>query len=228
MKILLDHGLLNGEQLTVTGKTIKENLKDIKVLNKNNIISDVEKPINISGGIRILKGNLATEGSVFKTSASKVKYHKGPAKVFDSEEESFKAIKDKKIESGDVVVIRYEGPKGGPGMREMLSVTSALIGEGLGDKVALITDGRFSGATRGIMVGHIAPEAMDGGSIAVVKDNDIIEIDGNNGKINLLIDDNELNKRLKEWKKPEPKHKTGLLYQYSKLVSSSSKGAVME
>ncbi len=228
MKILLDHGLLNGEQLTVTGKTIKENLKDIKVLNKNNIISDVEKPINISGGIRILKGNLATEGSVFKTSASKVKYHKGPAKVFDSEEESFKAIKDKKIESGDVVVIRYEGPKGGPGMREMLSVTSALIGEGLGNKVALITDGRFSGATRGIMVGHIAPEAMDGGSIAVVKNNDIIEIDGNNGKINLLIDDNELNKRLKEWKKPEPKHKTGLLYQYSKLVSSSSKGAVME
>ena len=228
MKILLDHNLLNGEQLTVTGKTIRENLKDIKILNKNNVIFDVEKPINPSGGIRILKGNLATEGSVFKISASNVKYHKGPARVFDSEDDSFKAIKDKKIDPGDVVVIRYEGPKGGPGMREMLSVTSALIGEGLGDSVALITDGRFSGATRGIMIGHIAPEAMDGGAIAVVKNNDIIEIDGNNGKINLLIDENELNNRLRNWKKPEPKHKTGLLYQYSRLVSSSSKGAVME
>ncbi len=228
MKILLDHNLLNGDQLTVTGKTIKENLRDIKVMNKGNIISDIEKPLNPSGGIRILKGNLATEGSVFKISASSVKYHKGPAKVFDSEEDSFKAIKNREINPGDVVVIRYEGPKGGPGMREMLSVTSAVIGEGLGDKVALITDGRFSGATRGIMVGHIAPEAMDGGAIAIVKNNDTIEIDGNNGKINLLIDENELNNRLKNWKKPDPKHKTGLLYQYSKLVSSSSMGAVME
>ncbi len=228
MKILLDHNLLNGDQLTVTGKTIKENLRDIKVMNKGNIISDIEKPLNPSGGIRILKGNLATEGSVFKISASSVKYHKGPAKVFDSEEDSFKAIKNREINPGDVVVIRYEGPKGGPGMREMLSVTSAVIGEGLGDKVALITDGRFSGATRGIMVGHIAPEAMDGGAIAIVKNNDTIEIDGNNGKINLLIDEKELNNRLKNWKKPDPKHKTGLLYQYSKLVSSSSMGAVME
>ncbi len=228
MKILLDHNLLNGEQLTVTGKTIRENLKDIKIMNKQNVIFDVEKPINSSGGIRILKGNLATEGSVFKISASNVKYHKGPARVFDSEDDTFKAIKDKKIAPGDVVVIRYEGPKGGPGMREMLSVTSALVGAGLGDSVALITDGRFSGATRGIMIGHVAPEAMDGGAIAVVRNNDIIEIDGNNGKINLLIDENELNNRLKNWKKPEPKHKTGLLHQYSRLVSSSSKGAVME
>ena len=228
MKVLLDHGLLDGEQMTVTGKTIKENLKDIKIYTKGDIISDFGKPFNRDGGINILKGNLAKEGSVFKSSASKVKYHKGPAKVFDSEEETFKAIKDKKINPGDTVVIRYEGPKGGPGMREMLSVTSELIGEGLGDSVALITDGRFSGATRGIMIGHIAPEAMDGGVIAVVHDGDLIEIDGPNRKINLLVDEDEIKTRLKEWKKPEIRYKTGLLNQYAKLVTSSSKGAVME
>ncbi len=228
MKILMEHGILNGDQLTVTGKTIKENLKDIKIMNLNNVIMDFEHPINSTGGIRILKGSLAPEGSVFKISASKVKYHKGPAKVFNSEDETFKAIRERKIKAGDTVIIRYEGPKGGPGMREMLSVTSEIVGEGLGETVALITDGRFSGATRGIMIGHVAPEAMDGGPIALVKENDIVEIDGENGKINLLISEDELNKRKSEWKKPEPRYKTGLLNQYSKLVSSSAKGAVME
>ncbi|WP_337860780.1 dihydroxy-acid dehydratase [Ferroplasma sp.] len=227
IKVLLDHGLLNGDQLTVTGKTIKENLKDIKVY-KNDIISDFEKPYKPDGGISILKGNLATDGGVFKTSASRVKYHKGPAKAFNSEEETFKAIKDKKITAGDTIVIRYEGPKGGPGMREMLSVTSELIGEGLGDSVALITDGRFSGATRGIMVGHIAPEAMDGGLIALIKDGDIIEIDAPNRKISLLVDEQEIEKRRKEWKKPDIRYETGLLNQYARLVSSSAKGAVMQ
>ncbi len=228
MKVLLDHGLIDGDQLTVTGKTIRENLKDIKIYTTGNVISEFDHPYKPDGGISILKGNLATEGGVFKTSASKVKYHKGPAKVFNSEEETFKAIKEKKIKAGDTVVIRYEGPKGGPGMREMLSVTSELIGEGLGDSVALITDGRFSGATRGIMIGHIAPEAMDGGAIAIVKDGDMIEIDGPNRKINLLVDQAEIEHRMKEWKKPPIKYATGLLNQYSKLVSSSSKGAVME
>ncbi|MEM0139815.1 MAG: dihydroxy-acid dehydratase [Ferroplasma sp.] len=228
MKVLMDHGLIDGDQLTVTGKTIKENLKDISIYKTGNVISDFDKPYKPDGGISILKGNLATEGSVFKSSASKVQYHKGPAKVFNSEEEAFSAIKNKKIKAGDTVVIRYEGPKGGPGMREMLSVTSELIGEGLGDSVALITDGRFSGATRGIMVGHIAPEAMVGGPIAIVRDGDIIEIDGPGRKISLLLGQKEIDNRLNNWKKPELKYKTGLLNQYSKLVSSSSRGAVME
>ncbi len=228
MKVLLDHGMLNGDQMTVTGKTLKENLKDIKIYTTGNVITDLNKPYRTNGGITILKGNLAKDGCVFKASASKVQYHKGPARVFDSEEDTFRAIKDKKINPGDTIVIRYEGPKGGPGMREMLSVTSELIGEGLGDSVALITDGRFSGATRGIMLGHVAPEAMDGGVIAIVKDGDIIEIDGNNRKVSLLVDENEIERRLKAWKKPEMRYKTGLLNQYSKLVSSSAKGAVME
>ncbi len=200
MKILLEHGILNGEQLTVTGKTIAENLKDIRVANLNNVIYDYDKPLNPTGGIRILKGSLAPDGSVFKISASKVKYHKGPARVFDSEEETFKAIKARKIKAGDTVIIRYEGPKGGPGMREMLSVTSEIVGEGLGESVALVTDGRFSGATRGIMIGHVAPEAMDGGPIALVRDGDMIEIDGVNGKINILVSEDELERRKKEWK----------------------------
>jgi dihydroxy-acid dehydratase len=229
MKKLLEAGLINGDIITVTGKTVKQNLDEFKLPNVkyDNIVKEINDPYNPTGGIRILKGNLATEGAVIKVSASKVKYHKGPARVFNSEEEAFDAVIKEKIVEGDIVVIRYEGPKGGPGMREMLAVTSAIVGQGLGEKVALITDGRFSGATRGMMVGHVAPEAIVGGTIALLKDGDTIIIDANNGRLDVELPENEIKSRAKDWVPPEPKYKTGLLAKYAKLVSSSSKGAVL-
>ncbi len=229
MKKLLEAGLINGDIITVTGKTVKQNLDEFKLPNVkyDNIVKEINDPYNPTGGIRILKGNLATEGAVIKVSASKVKYHKGPARVFNSEEEAFDAVIKEKIAEGDIVVIRYEGPKGGPGMREMLAVTSAIVGQGLGEKVALITDGRFSGATRGMMVGHVAPEAIVGGTIALLKDGDTIIIDANNGRLDVELPENEIRSRAKDWVPPEPKYKTGLLAKYTKLVSSSSKGAVL-
>ncbi|BCU69295.1 dihydroxy-acid dehydratase [Stygiolobus caldivivus] len=229
MKKLLEAGLLHGDVMTVTGKTVKQNLAEYKIppIPHEHIVRDVKNPFAPTGGIRILKGNLAEEGAVMKVSASKIKYHKGPAKVFNSEEEAFKAVLEGKIQENDVVVIRYEGPKGGPGMREMLAVTSAIVGQGLGEKVALITDGRFSGATRGIMVGHVAPEAAVGGTIALLKDGDIIVIDADKGKLEVELTAEELKKRKDEWSPPPPRYKSGLLAQYSKLVSSSSRGAVL-
>ncbi|MDT7901300.1 MAG: dihydroxy-acid dehydratase [Acidianus sp.] len=229
LKKLLDAGLLHGDVITVTGKTMEQNLKEYKIpdVPHSHIVRDVNNPYSPTGGIRILKGNLATEGAVIKTSASKVKYHRGPARVFNSEEEAFRAVLNGQIKEKEVVIIRYEGPKGGPGMREMLAVTSAIIGQGLGESVALVTDGRFSGATRGIMVGHVAPEAAVGGTIAVVEDGDIITIDVDNGKLDVELSDKEIKERLENWKPPEPKYKTGLLAQYARLVSSSSKGAVL-
>ncbi len=229
LKKLLDAGLLHGDTMTVTGKTMEQNLKEYKIpeVPHSHIVRDINNPYSPTGGIRILKGNLATEGAVIKASASKVKYHRGPARVFNSEEEAFKAVLDGKIKEKEVVIIRYEGPKGGPGMREMLAVTSAIVGQGLGESVALVTDGRFSGATRGIMVGHVAPEAAAGGAIAVIEDGDIITIDIDNGKLEVDLTDKEIKERLANWKPPEPKYKTGLLAQYAKLVSSSSKGAVL-
>ena len=228
MKELEKNNLLNESLITVTGKTIKENLKDIKNYD-NEIIRDIDNPYTKTGGLAVLFGNLAPNGCVVKRSAvdEKMLNHKGPARVFDSEEDAIKAIYDKKIKSGDIVVIRYEGPKGGPGMREMLYPTSAIAGMGLDKEVALITDGRFSGATRGASIGHVSPEAASGGPIAYVKEGDIISIDIPNYKIELEVTDDELNKRKELTTLQEPKVKTGYLARYAKVVSSADKGAIL-
>ncbi|MCQ2969029.1 MAG: dihydroxy-acid dehydratase [Clostridium sp.] len=212
--------------ITVNGKTIGENTKNKKVLNYD-VIKPIEEPYSETGGIAILRGNLALDGAVVKKSAvlHEMLVHKGPAKVFNSEEEAVEAIFSNKIVQGDVIVIRYEGPKGGPGMREMLSPTSAISGMGLDKSVALITDGRFSGATRGASIGHVSPEAAEGGVIALVENGDIISIDINNGKLELLVDEKILEERKKTLTKIEPKIKEGYLARYAKLVSSASTGA---
>lgn len=214
---------------TVSGKTIKEIINGVKYIDYD-IIRPVEKPVHETAGLRILKGNLAPNGCVVKIGAvnPKMYKHEGPARVFDSEEESIKAILSGDIKEGDVVVIRYEGPAGGPGMREMLSPTSAICGMGLDDSVALITDGRFSGGSRGPCIGHISPEAMAGGPIAIIKDGDIISIDMIAKKIELKLSDEEIKERLLKWKKPEPKVKKGYLARYSRLVSSADEGAVLK
>jgi len=230
MKKLLDEGLINGEALTVTGKTVKENLEEFKppVRGIGEVVREPSSPISRQGSIVILKGNLAPEGAVVKISGVKSLYHKGPAKVYDSEEEAFKAVIDKQIEAGDVVVIRYEGPRGGPGMREMLSVTAVIVGQGLGDKVALVTDGRFSGATRGLMVGHVSPEAAVGGPIAALRNGDTITIDVPSSRINVELDENEIEKRLSEWSPPKPRYTSGILARYAKYALSASLGAGLE
>ena len=228
MKELEKKNLLNDNLITVTGKTVKENLTNVKNYD-NEVIRDIDNPFTKTGGLAVLFGNLAPDGCVVKRSAvdEKMLKHKGPARVFDSEEDAIKAIYDKKINSGDVVVIRYEGPKGGPGMREMLYPTSAIAGMGLDKEVALITDGRFSGATRGASIGHVSPEAASGGNIAYVNEGDIISIDIPNYKIELEVSDDELNKRKANTKLQEPKVKTGYLARYAKLVSSADKGAIL-
>ena len=221
-------GLLNTDLITCTGKTIAENIAG--VINKNpDVIRPVEKPYSPTGGIAVLRGNLAPDSGVVKRSAvaPEMLKHSGPAKVFDCEEDAMQAINDGFIEEGDVVVIRYEGPKGGPGMREMLNPTSAIMGRGLGSSVALITDGRFSGATRGACIGHISPEAAVGGPIALVEDGDIIEINIPENTITLNVSDEELAKRRAAWKPREPKITTGYLARYAKLVSSGAQGAVL-
>ena len=221
-------GLLKTDLITCTGKTIAENIEG--VVNKNpEIIRPVENPYSTTGGIAVLRGNLAPDSCVVKRSAvlPEMLKHTGPAKVFDCEEDAMAAINDGFISEGDVVVIRYEGPKGGPGMREMLNPTSAIMGRGLGSSVALITDGRFSGATRGACIGHVCPEAAVGGPIALVEDGDIIEIDIPANTIKLIVSDEELAKRRAEWQPREPKITTGYLARYAKLVSSSAKGAVL-
>ncbi|MBS7247761.1 MAG: dihydroxy-acid dehydratase [Candidatus Jordarchaeales archaeon] len=218
--------LIHTDVLTVTGKTLKENIKDAVVLDRN-VIRPRDNPVHKEGGIAILKGNLAPNGAVVKQAAVDPKMLKfeGEARVFDSEEAALKAITGREINPGEVVVIRYEGPRGGPGMREMLKPTAALIGAGLGDKVALVTDGRFSGATRGPCIGHVDPEAMSGGPIAVVRDGDIISIDIPERRLNIKIQKEELEGRLKRWKPPEPKVKKGVLNMYSKIVKPTSEGA---
>ncbi len=228
MKELTKKGLLDTSLITATGKTIAENLAD--VVNRNpEIIRPIDEPFSQSGGIAVLKGNLAKDGCVVKQAAvaPEMMKHEGPARVFDSEEAAIEAIYNKKIVAGDVVVIRYEGPKGGPGMREMLNPTSAICGMGLGESVALITDGRFSGATRGASIGHVSPEAASGGNIALVEEGDIIAIDIPNCSIELKVSDEELAKRRAAWVCPEPKVKTGYLARYAKLVSSADKGAIL-
>lgn len=228
MKELTKKDLLDLDVMTVTGKTMRENLENVKNMNTE-IIRPLENPYSQSGGIAVLKGNIAVDGCVVKQSAvaPEMMQHTGPARVFNSEEEAIDAIYNSKIKSGDVVVIRYEGPKGGPGMREMLNPTSAICGMGLGESVALITDGRFSGATRGAAIGHVSPEAAAGGNIALVEEGDIISIDIKNCKISMEVSDEELEERRKNWVCPEPKIKTGYIARYAKLVTSADKGAVL-
>lgn len=228
LKTLLEADLLHGDALTVTGKTLAENLRPLKVDLKlgREMIRPLDRPIHSEGALVVLKGNLAPEGAVMKITGNKDFVFKGTARVFDSEEKAFQAIQAKKIKPGDVVVIRYEGPKGGPGMREMLAVTAAIAGQGFGEKVALITDGRFSGATRGPMIGHVSPEAIVGGPIAVIEDGDLIHIDLPSRKLTLEIPSKELDKRLRTWKAPRPKYEGGIFSKYSRLFSSASVGAV--
>ena len=229
MKELADIGLLNTECMTVTGKTVGENIKN--AINRNpEVIRPVDNPYTKTGGLAVLKGNLAPDGSVVKRSAvvPEMLVHEGPARVFDSEEDAIAAIKGGKIVEGDVVVIRYEGPKGGPGMREMLNPTSAIAGMGLGSTVALITDGRFSGASRGASIGHVSPEAAVGGPIALVEEGDIIAIDIPNYSMTLKVDDSELERRRANWKPREPRVTTGYLRRYAAQVTSGNRGAILQ
>ena len=229
MKELADAGLLNTELITATGKTVEENIENAKVQD-HDVIRSIDQPYSKTGGIAILRGNIAPDGAVVKKAAvvEEMLVHQGPARVFDSEDEAIDAIYNGRIVKGDVVVIRYEGPKGGPGMREMLGPTSAIAGMGLGSSVALITDGRFSGASRGASIGHVSPEAMEGGPIALINEGDIIKIDIPNGKINVDVSDVELSKRREAWKAPEPKITKGFLGRYARLVTSASTGAVLK
>jgi dihydroxy-acid dehydratase len=221
-------GLIDTSLLTVTGRTIGENIKTARVKDYN-IIRSIDKPYSSTGGIAVLRGNLAPDGAVVKRSAvaPEMLVHKGPARVFESEEEVIDAILKGGINKGEVVVIRYEGPKGGPGMREMLSPTSALAGMGLDKHVALITDGRFSGATRGASIGHVSPEAMEGGTIALVEEGDMISIDIPAGKLELMVDQQELDRRRSKWKAPKPKITKGYLARYARSVTSANTGAVV-
>lgn len=229
MKMLLKEGFLHGDVLTVTGKTMAENLADAPDLAEGQtIVSPLDRPLHPTGPLVILRGNLAPEGAVCKITGLKTIVHRGPARVFDSEEATFDAIMNHKIEHGDVVVIRYEGPKGGPGMREMLAVTSALVGQGYGESVGLITDGRFSGGTHGMVVGHIAPEAQVGGPIAIVRDGDMITIDAVQGTLSVDLSDEEIATRLKSWQPPAPRYTKGVLAKYTRLVKSASEGAITE
>ena len=229
MKYLLKKGLLHGDCLTVTGKTLAENLLDVDDLTEGqDVIKPIENPIKISGHLRMLYGNLALEGSVAKITGKEGLSFVGKAKVFEGEYDANDGIRDGKVEKGDVIVIRYEGPKGGPGMPEMLKPTAAIMGAGLGKDVALITDGRFSGGTHGFVVGHITPEAQDGGTIAFVKDGDIITIDAETNSISLEVSEEELQQRRQNWTAPQLKVKRGVLYKYARTVSSASKGCVTD
>ncbi|MQF93223.1 MAG: dihydroxy-acid dehydratase [SAR202 cluster bacterium] len=228
MKRLLEAGLLHGDQLTVTGKTIEENLKDIDInKEENNIVRHIDNPISKTGGLVTLFGNLAPDGCVLKVAGHDFgKKFIGPAKVFDQEEQAMESLRKREIKAGDVVIIRYEGPKGGPGMREMLSITGALVGQGLSESVYLITDGRFSGGSTGAIIGHLGPEAAVGGPIAAVKDGDTVEIDLEKFELNLKISSEEIAERLKGWKPRKPLYEKGTLGKYIKLVQPASKGAV--
>lgn len=229
MNELAKHGLIHTDIRTCTGKTVGENIRGCEIKNTE-IIRTYDNPYSKTGGIAVLRGNLAPDGCVVKRSAvaQEMMHHKGKARVFDCEEDALNAIYEGKINPGEVVVIRYEGPKGGPGMREMLNPTSAIMGSGLGNCVALITDGRFSGATRGAAIGHVSPEAAVGGNIALIHEGDMIEIDIPANTINILVSDEELEKRRAQWKPRQPKITTGYLARYAKLVSSGASGAVLD
>jgi dihydroxy-acid dehydratase len=230
MRMLLDRGLLHGHCLTVTGKTIAETLADVRAepAADQEVIRPFDRPVYAEGHLKVLKGNLAEEGAVAKVSGIKQRTFRGPARVFDSEEACMAAILEDRIKAGDVIVVRYEGPRGGPGMREMLSPTSAIIGKGLGDAVGLLTDGRFSGGTYGMVVGHVAPEAAVGGTIALVEEGDPILIDADTGRLEVEVEAAELERRRQAWKPPPTNYPRGVLAKYAKLVSSSSLGAVTD
>jgi dihydroxy-acid dehydratase len=225
-KRMLDAKLLQGECITVTGHTLADEAAAAKEAPKQEVVHKLDAPLKPTGGLVILKGNLAPEGCVLKVAGNNVQTFRGPARVFDSEEAAFAGVEDASIKAGDVVVIRYEGPKGGPGMREMLAVTGALVGAGLGDSVALLTDGRFSGATHGIMAGHVAPEAANGGPIAAVADGDIIEFDVAKRTLSVVLTDAEIQCRLSTWRAPAPRYTRGVMAKYALMVSSASQGAV--
>jgi dihydroxy-acid dehydratase len=227
LKVLLDAGLLHGDCLTVTGRTMAENLAGVALPGDGQeVVVPLDRALSPTGGLVILRGNLAPEGAVVKVAGVKRLVHRGPARVFDSEQEAFAAVERRQIKAGDVVVIRYEGPKGGPGMREMLTTTAAIVGQGLGYEVALITDGRFSGATRGLMAGHVGPEAQVGGPIAALRDGDIIVLDAEQGRLEVELDDAELQRRLAGWRPPAPRYPGGALYKYAQLVGPACEGAV--
>ena len=226
MKALLDGGFLHGDCMTVTGKTIAENLKDVVFPENQDVIYTTKNPITPTGGVVGLRGNLAPQGAIVKVAGMKNQVFTGPARCFDCEEDAFAAVEKREYKEGDVLVIRYEGPRGGPGMREMLSTTAALYGQGVGDKVALITDGRFSGATRGFCVGHVGPEAAVGGPIALIRDGDIIELDAVKGILNVKLSDEELATRRKDWKPRKHDFQSGALWKYAQTVGDAEKGAV--
>jgi dihydroxy-acid dehydratase len=229
MKALLEKGLLHGDCLTVTGRTIGENLDDLPGFSEGqDVVRPLEDPINKTGHIQILRGNLAPEGAVAKITGKEGNMFSGPAKVYESEEEMLAALERNEIVKGDVLVIRFEGPKGGPGMPEMLTPTSAIVGAGLGKDVALITDGRFSGGSHGFLVGHVTPEAQEGGPIALLKDGDLITIDAKKNRIDVEVDKKELSARKAQWKAPPYKATRGTLYRYIKDVKSASEGCVTD
>lgn len=226
MKALLDGGYLHGDCMTVTGKTVAENLKNVKLPGGQDVVRPTSAPITATGGVVTLKGNLAPEGAIVKVAGMKNLKFSGPARCFDCEEDAFKAVEARNYKEGEVLVIRYEGPKGGPGMREMLATTAALYGQGTGDKVALITDGRFSGATRGFCIGHVGPEAAAGGPIALLKDGDLITIDADNRTIEVALSDAELSERKKSWKPRKNDYGSGALWKYAQIVGTAENGAV--
>jgi len=223
---LLEAKLLHGDAITVSSRTISAEAKAAKEQPKQEVVRPLSKPLKPTGGLVILKGNLAPEGCVVKVAGHEIQHHRGPARVFNSEEDAFAAVERGAIKPGDVVVIRYEGPSGGPGMREMLAVTAALVGAGLGDSVALLTDGRFSGATHGLMAGHVAPEAARGGPIAAVRDGDTVVFDLKKRELRVELSDKEIKKRLSKWKPPQPRYATGVMAKYARQVSSAAAGAV--
>jgi dihydroxy-acid dehydratase len=225
-KWLLEASHLHGNQITVTGRTLAEEAATAKETPGQKVLFPPSHPIKPTGGLVILKGNLAPEGCVVKVAGHAKLAHHGPAKVFDCEEEAFRAVQGGGIVAGDVVVIRYEGPQGGPGMREMLGVTSAIVGAGLGESVALLTDGRFSGATHGLMAGHVAPEAAKGGPIAAIQNGDLIHFDITGRRLDVELSDQDIQARLAKWTPPAPRYTTGVMAKYAKLVSSASRGAV--
>jgi dihydroxy-acid dehydratase len=226
LKLLQDAGLLHGDAKTVTGETLADRLEGVSYPTGQDVVHGLENPVRKTGGFAVLRGNMAPDGAILKTTGASKSAHRGPARVFDKEEDAYHAIVNRKIVPGDVVIVRYEGPKGGPGMREMLAVTAAIVGQGLKDSVALITDGRFSGASHGFMIGHTSPEAMVGGPIALVKEGDIIHIDIEKRTITLEVPGVELQTRKEAWKAPPPKYTHGVFAKYAKLVGSASKGAV--
>lgn len=225
-KRMIEGNYLDGSALTITGQTLAEAVKDAKETPGQEVIRSLDNPIKTSGGLVVLKGNLAPDGAVVKLKGDESQYHRGPARVFESEEAAFAAVKNGEIKKGDVVIVRYEGPVGGPGMREMLQVTAALVGQGLGRDVMLLTDGRFSGGTRGLMIGHVAPEAMLGGPIGLLREGDIVEVDVAKESLRVELSDEEMDARRKDWQAPDPNYRSGVLAKYARLVQQANHGAV--